>query len=148
MPDAVNIVTGNQTASAITPTADQTAEGASTNASGIQAVAGIGPMTFKSGIPQYRAKANQPMQTPATRATATPRAYPPSSRMSECQVLSNSRWRSSTRLQSTVAGPGKYGSGRSRNPLVTNSQTQSERTAAAKMGHMRAIHRRSCAQKG
>ena len=52
MPEAVSIVTGNQTASAMRPMADKLAEGETTIASGIQAVAGIGPTTFSSGIPQ------------------------------------------------------------------------------------------------
>ena len=52
MPEAVSIVTGNQTASAIRPTAEKIAEGETTIASGIQAVAGIGPTIFRIGIPQ------------------------------------------------------------------------------------------------
>ena len=52
-PEAVSIVTGNQTASAISPTAETIAEGGETTiASGIHAVAGIGPTTLSSGIPQ------------------------------------------------------------------------------------------------
>src|SRR5438094_664661 len=51
-PDAVNIVTGNHTASAINPAADTIAEGDTTIARGIHAVAGIGPTTLSSGIPQ------------------------------------------------------------------------------------------------
>ena len=72
IPDAVSIVTGNQTASAITPTAEQTADGESTIANGIHAVAGIGPITFSNGIPQYRARANHPMQIPLINAITTP----------------------------------------------------------------------------
>jgi hypothetical protein len=52
MPDAVNIVTGNQTASAINPADETVVEGATTIAKGIHAVAGIGPTTLSSGIPQ------------------------------------------------------------------------------------------------
>jgi hypothetical protein len=52
IPEEVNIVTGNQTASAISPAAETTADGETTIASGIQAVAGIGPTTFRTGIPQ------------------------------------------------------------------------------------------------
>jgi len=52
MPEAVSIVTGNQTASAINPTAENIADGETTIARGIQAVAGIGPTTFNNGIPQ------------------------------------------------------------------------------------------------
>ena len=52
MPEAVSIVTGNQTASATKPTAENIAEGATTIASGIQAVAGIGPTIFSIGMPQ------------------------------------------------------------------------------------------------
>ena len=52
MPDAVSIVTGNQTASAIRPVADKVAFGETTIASGIHAVAGIGPTTLSTGIPQ------------------------------------------------------------------------------------------------
>src|SRR6476620_7799066 len=51
-PDAVSIVTGNHTASAINPAADIIAEGDTTIARGIHAVAGIGPTTLSSGIPQ------------------------------------------------------------------------------------------------
>src|SRR5204863_10163843 len=51
-PDSVSIVTGNQTASAISAAAEKTAEGDRTMASGIQAVAGIGPTTLRIGIPQ------------------------------------------------------------------------------------------------
>ena len=52
IPEAVNIVTGNHTASATNPAADTIAEGATTIARGIHAVAGIGPTTFSTGIPQ------------------------------------------------------------------------------------------------
>ena len=52
MPEMVSIVTGNQTASATSPTADKVPDGERTIASGTQAVAGMGPTTFKSGIPQ------------------------------------------------------------------------------------------------
>src|SRR5437764_1179515 len=52
MPDTVSIVTGNHTASAMMPTAEKRALGDTTIASGIQAVAGIGPRTFSSGMPQ------------------------------------------------------------------------------------------------
>ena len=52
IPDAVSMVTGNQTASAMTPTAANMALGARTMASGIQAVAGIGPISFSKGMPQ------------------------------------------------------------------------------------------------
>ena len=52
MPDTVNMVTGNQTARAISATAENMALGEITMANGIQAVAGIGPTTFSTGIPQ------------------------------------------------------------------------------------------------
>ena len=52
MPEAVSMVTGNQTASAIRPTAENVADGETTIARGIQAVAGIGPTTFSTGMPQ------------------------------------------------------------------------------------------------
>jgi hypothetical protein len=52
IPDAVNIVTGNQTANAISPIAENIADGERTIAKGIQAVAGIGPTIFNIGIPQ------------------------------------------------------------------------------------------------
>ena len=52
IPDAVNIVTGNHTASAINAAAENMAEGETTIASGIHAVAGIGPTTLSNGIPQ------------------------------------------------------------------------------------------------
>src|ERR1043165_2445973 len=98
------------------------AEGESTMASGIQAVAGIGPITFNNGIPQYRAGANQPMQTPVTSAMETPSAYPEKSSNSECQVLSNNNPRSLIMLSKTLAGLGKYGTGNQRNPAVITSQ--------------------------
>ena len=52
MPEAVSIVTGNQTARAIRPMAENVAFGETTIASGIHAVAGIGPTTLRTGIPQ------------------------------------------------------------------------------------------------
>ena len=52
MPEAVSMVTGNQTARAISATAENIADGDRTIARGTQAVAGIGPTTFNSGIPQ------------------------------------------------------------------------------------------------
>ena len=72
IPEAVSIVTGNQTASATRPTAEKIADGATTMASGIQAVAGIGPTTFRIGIPQYRACGNQPIVTPVMSASTVP----------------------------------------------------------------------------
>src|SRR5438477_7252676 len=148
MPEAVSMVTGNQTANAISATAENIAEGDNTIASGIQAVAGIGPMIFKSGIPQYRAGANQPMQTPLTRATATPRAYPASKSLRECQVLSNNRPRSLIRLCSTPAGLGKYGKGSKRKPEVITSHRHISKTAAAIIGHMCRSQRFRGGQKG
>src|SRR5579862_4522534 len=106
MPDAVNMVTGNHTESAINPTADSVCDGDSTMANGIHAVAGIGPITFNTGIPQYRAWANQPIQTPVINALTTPTVYPPKSRISECHVLSNRTTRSLMRLCRTPAGFG------------------------------------------
>jgi hypothetical protein len=73
MPEMVSMVTGNHTASAIKPTAENIVDGETTIASGIQAVAGIGPTTFNNGMPQYRMRVDQPMQTPVIRATATPK---------------------------------------------------------------------------
>src|ERR1041385_107098 len=107
IPETVSMVTGNHTARATNPTAAQTPEGESTMAKGTQAVAGIGPTIFKSGIPQYRAWANQPMHTPVTSPTETPKVYPASSRANECQVLSNRSRASFNKLCSTVAGLGK-----------------------------------------
>src|SRR5256886_9224577 len=52
IPDAVSIVTGNQTAREISAAAEKTAEGETTIASGIHAVAGIGPTILSTGIPQ------------------------------------------------------------------------------------------------
>jgi hypothetical protein len=52
MPDEVSMVTGNQTARAIKPTAETNELGEITIANGIQAVAGMGPITFSNGIPQ------------------------------------------------------------------------------------------------
>jgi hypothetical protein len=51
-PEAVSMVTGNQTASAISAIAENIADGESTIARGILAVAGIGPTIFRTGIPQ------------------------------------------------------------------------------------------------
>src|ERR1043166_5024213 len=83
MPDAVSIVTGNQTASASRPADESVVEGETTMASGIHAVAGIGPTTFSTGIPQYRMEDDQPMQTPLINPTTTPRMYPLISMASE-----------------------------------------------------------------
>src|SRR4051794_7042691 len=99
MPDAVNIVTGNHTASAMSPAADTIAEGATTIAKGIQAVAGIGPTTLRTGIPQYRTEFDQPMDTPLKSPTITPSVYPLNSKASECQVLSSKSARSLIRLR-------------------------------------------------
>src|SRR5262245_36716013 len=107
MPEMVSIVTGNQTARAINPIAEAIPDGESTNASGTQAVAGIGPITFSKGMPQYRPRGNQPMQTSVTKATMTPNRYPETKSKSECHVLSKSNLRSSIKLCSTAAGPGK-----------------------------------------
>jgi hypothetical protein len=52
IPEIVSIVTGNHTERAIRPTAETAREGEMTIASGTQAVAGIGPTTFSSGMPQ------------------------------------------------------------------------------------------------
>jgi len=51
---------------------DQRAFGDTTIASGIQAVAGIGPTTFRSGIPQYLIGDDQPMQIPLIKPPITP----------------------------------------------------------------------------
>src|SRR5437763_9185385 len=74
IPDAVSIVTGNQTESAINPAAETIADGEMTRASGIHAVAGIGPTTLRIGIPQYRTGEDQPIQTPLIRPARTPSA--------------------------------------------------------------------------
>src|SRR5204863_6716515 len=63
-PDSVSIVTGNQTAIAISDTAESVGFGNSISAIGISAVAGIGPINFITGIPQYRTGANHPINTP------------------------------------------------------------------------------------
>src|SRR5207249_3953642 len=144
IPEAVSIVTGNQTARAMMPMAENLGEGDRTIASGIHAVAGIGPTTFNSGMPQYRAWLNQPIQTPVTKATATPSAYPARRSLREFQALSNKRARSSIRLCSTPAGPGKYGNGNNRNPEVITSQKHASETAAAIIVPMCRIHRRRC----
>jgi hypothetical protein len=72
IPEMVNIATGNHTARATNPTAEKAPEGDKTMARGTQAVAGMGPMTFSNGIPQYRAIGNQPMQMPVMSAMMTP----------------------------------------------------------------------------
>src|ERR1043165_6308031 len=125
------MVTGNHTASAIRTAAESTADGETTIASGIHAVAGIGPITLSNGIPQYRAEPDQPMQTPLISPAITPSAYPVSNRTSECHVLSKSSARSLTMLCSTVAGLGKYGSGSQsgRNPAVMISHAHNSSTA-------------------
>src|SRR5439155_1658868 len=138
------MVTGNQTANAMMPTAEDLGEGDRTIASGIHAVAGMGPTTFNSGMPQYLAWLNQPMHTPVTRATATPSAYPARSSRREFQALSNKEARSSIRLCSTPAGPGKYGSGSKRSPEVITSHKHDSETAPAIIGHMCRSHRRRC----
>ena len=103
IPEIVNIDTGNHTASATNPVAEIAPEGDSTIASGTQAVAGIGPRIFSSGIPQYRAIGNHPIQTPVTSATTTPTVYPESSSRNEYHVLSASSFQSKTRLCTTAA---------------------------------------------
>ena len=53
MPEIVSIVTGNHTASSnCVQAAENIAEGETTIASGIHAVAGIGPTTFSGSMPQ------------------------------------------------------------------------------------------------
>src|ERR1041385_3296855 len=146
MPEAVSIVTGNQTASAINPAADTTADGDNTIARGIQAVAGIGPTTLSSGIPQYRTGVDHPMQIPLIRPTSTPTVYPLRSNARECQVLSSKSARSLIRLRRTAAGPGKYGIGSSWKPNVTTSHRPSNKIAAVKIGHMCPIHERTGVQ--
>src|SRR5207249_11636377 len=131
-----NMVTGNQTANAMMPTADNPGEGDRTIASGIHAVAGMGPTTFNSGMPQYLAWLNQPMHTPVTRATATPSAYPARSSRSEVQALSNKEARSSITLCSTPAGPGKYGSGSKRSTEGITCHMHGSETPPAHSGHM------------
>src|ERR1700740_586256 len=137
------MVTGNQTASAINEAAETTAEGERTIASGIHAVAGIGPTTFSIGIPQYRTGEDHPMQRPLIRPAITPRAYPLNSRKSECHVLSSNMARSLTKLRRTAAGPGKYGRGSNRRPNVITSQAASDKMAIVKIGHICCIHRRN-----
>src|SRR5688500_8240884 len=72
-PDSVSIVTGNHTAIAISEIADHVALGNNISAIGISAVAGIGPITFMTGIPQYRTGAYHPISTPHTIPSADPR---------------------------------------------------------------------------
>ena len=117
-------------------------------ARGIQAVAGIGPTTLSTGIPQYRTGEDQPMQMPLMRPAITPRVYPLRSKRRECQVLSSKRTRSLIKLRSTAAGPGKYGSGSSRRPDVTTSQAPSSKMAPVKIGHICRIQWRKPAQNG
>src|SRR3954463_2245160 len=50
--DAVSMLTGNQTARAMTPMEENRGEGERTMARGIQAGAGIGPMILSRGMPQ------------------------------------------------------------------------------------------------
>src|SRR3954471_6987349 len=94
-PDELSIVTGNHTASAIRKIPAVTDCGKKISAIGIHAVAGIGPTTFRNGMPQYRACRFHPIVTPLISPASTPTAYPPSSSASECHVLSNSCPRSS-----------------------------------------------------
>src|SRR5437588_4843962 len=98
IPEAVSIVTGNQTASAINAADETIADGERTIANGIQAVAGIGPTTFRSGIPQYLIGDDQPMQIPLIKPPITPSVYPLKSKARECQVLSSKRTRSLIKL--------------------------------------------------
>ena len=46
MPEAVSMATGNQTATAMRPMPENVASGERTMASGIQAVAGMGPVNM------------------------------------------------------------------------------------------------------
>src|ERR1051326_1553449 len=62
IPEIVSIVTGNQTASAISPTAEEVPEGERTIARGTHAVAGMGPITLSRGIPQYLAMVLSPSE--------------------------------------------------------------------------------------
>src|SRR5437867_4202423 len=146
MPEAVSIVTGNQTARAISAAAEKIADGETTMARGIQAVAGIGPTTLSTGIPQYRTGEDQPMQMPLMRPAITPRVYPLRSKRRECQVLSSKRTRSLIKLRSTAAGPGKYGIGRSWKPNVTMSQRPSNKIAAVRIGNICRIQERNGVQ--
>ena len=52
MPEAVSIVTGNQTASAIRAHAGDEGVGEQHHRQRDEAVAGIGPTTFRTGMPQ------------------------------------------------------------------------------------------------
>src|SRR5262249_9315790 len=126
----------------IKPIADNTPEGERTIAKGIQAVAGMGPTTFSKGIPQYRARHDQPIQTPVTNAIVVPRTYPPSKSNNECHVLSKSSRRSFNRFCSTAGGLGKYGSGNKCKPAVMISHKENDKTAAAMIGNMWLTHRR------
>src|SRR6266480_3502287 len=74
------------------------------------------------------------MHNPVINPAITPSAYPLRSRMSECQVLSNSSMRSLRRLCRTLAGPGKYGSGSNLTPEVMISHRQSSNAAAVRIG--------------
>src|SRR5262245_24350873 len=74
IPDIVSIVTGNHAARPINATAEY-GDRKRTMASGIKAVAGMGPIIFMTGMPQYRAGSNQPMQMPVINPAVTPAAY-------------------------------------------------------------------------
>src|SRR5690348_12746081 len=90
IPDALSMVTGNQTASAIRNTPAEIDCGKITSAIGIHAVAGMGPTIFSNGIPQYLALPDHPMVIPLTSPERVPREKPSTRSTSECQVLSKS----------------------------------------------------------
>src|SRR5215216_1233246 len=69
------------------------------------------------------------------------------SNTNEYHVLLANNSQSRSRLRSTLAGLGKYGSGNKRKPEVTKSQTASKVMAAAKIGNMCPIHRRTACEK-
>src|SRR6185312_1844735 len=71
-PDAVSIVTGNHTASAINAAPEKNELLKTAIARGISAVAGIGPTSLSTGMPQYRTRDDQPMDTPLIRPSAVP----------------------------------------------------------------------------
>ena len=97
MPEAVSIVTGNQTAKAISPTAENSADGRTTIASGIHAVAGIGPTTLRAAFPS--SGRGEPADANAgDQRKRTPNHITAESSHNELHVLSSKTSRSSMRL--------------------------------------------------
>ena len=89
MPLLVISVTGNQTAKAIRNTFAPCVVGKVESASGIQAVVGIGPMTFVIGVSQYATGLKYPSARPVKNPTTAPQRNPVTSSPSESPMFSS-----------------------------------------------------------